>query len=192
MKYLAPVLLLAATQLGAEAVHYDLVPAPGSRLALEVFKTGLMRGKKHTFHFERYRGTLSYDPARPAATRVRLGIEAGSLALKDTWLSARDFQKVQNYALADMLAATRYPELTFELSAVRSTGTEQFEVQGNLTIRGIAKPVVVQVTRPAPLTFEGSGTLKMTAWGLQPPSAGLGTVGTKDEMVFSFAIVVRP
>ncbi len=192
MKYLAPVLLVAATQLGAEAVHYDLAPAPGNRLALEVFKTGLMRGKKHTFLFERYRGTLSYDPARPQATRVRVGIEAGSLALKDTWLSEKDFQKVQNYALAEMLGATRYPELTFESSAVRSTGTEQFEVQGNLTIRGIAKPVVIQVMRRAPLTFEGSSTLKMTAWGLRPPSGGLGTVGTKDEMLFSFAILVRP
>jgi len=192
MKYLAPVLLVAATQLGAEAVNYDLVPAPGSRLALEVFKTGFLRGKRHTFQFERYRGTLSYDPARPEATRVRLGMEAVSLALKDTWLSEKVFQKVQKYALEDMLAATRYPELTFESSAVRSIGTEQFEVQGNLTIRGIAKPVVMQVTRRTPLTFEGSSTLKMTAWGLKPPSGGLGTVGTRDEMIFSFAIVVRP
>ena len=130
--------------------------------------------------------------ARPAATRVRLGIEAGSLVLKDTWLSAKDFQKVQKYALEDMLAATRYPELTFESSAVQSTGTDQFEVQGRLTIRDVAKPVVLRVTRRAPLTFEGSATLKMTSWGLKPPSGGLGTVGTKDEMIVSFAIVVRP
>jgi len=192
MKYLAPVFLLAATQLGAEAVNYDLAPAPGNRLVLEVFKTGFLRGKKHTFHFERYRGTLSYDPAQPTATRVRLGIEAGSLVLKDTWLSAKDFQKVQKYALEDMLAATRYPELTFESSAVQSTGTDQFEVQGKLTIRDVAKPVVIRVTRRAPLTFEGSATLLMTVWGLKPPSGGLGTVGTKDEMAFSFAILVRP
>jgi polyisoprenoid-binding protein YceI len=191
MKYLAPVLLLAATQLVAEAADYELRPAADNRLVLEVFKTGFMRGKKHTFHFERYRGTLSYDPARAEATRVRLVMEAGSLALKDTWLKPKDFQKVQEYALEDMLAATRYPELILESSAVRSTGTDQFEVQGKLTIRGVTKPVVIRVTRRAPLTFEGSATLKMTALGLKQPSAGLGTVGTKDEMVFSFTIVAR-
>jgi polyisoprenoid-binding protein YceI len=191
MKHLAPLLLLAATQLGAEAVKYDLRPAPGNRLVLEVFKTGFMSGKKHTFHFERYRGTLSYDPAHAEATKVRLVMEARSLTLKDTWLKPKDFQKVQEYSLEDMLAATQHPELTFESSAVRSTGTDQFEVQGRLTIRGVTKPVVLRVTRRKPLTFEGSATLKMSAWGLKPPKAGLGTVGTKDEMVFTFTIVAR-
>ena len=174
--------------LAAAAVDYELAPAPGNRLTLEVFKTGLMRGKKHVFEFERYRGSLVYDAATPEAARVQLVMEAAAVVLKDTWLSPKDFQKVQRYALEEMLDAARRPEIRFSSSAVRAAGPGRFEVEGNLTIRGAAKPVVVQVTRTAPRCFEGSARVRMTDYGLKPPAAGLGTVGTRDEMAFSFTL----
>lgn len=188
--------LLPAALLNAQPVAYEIVPSEGSRLAVEVFKTRLMKGKKHLFLFERYHGKLSYDAARPESAQVQLVIEAGSATLKDTWLSAKDFKKVQEYALDDMLGAVRHPEITFSSSGIRASGAGQYEVEGTLAIRGIAKPVRVLVApKPAgegALSFEGSAEIKMTAYGLKPPSAALGTVGTKDEMAFSFALTARP
>lgn len=186
-------LLFSAALLHAEMVEYQIAPAEGTRFALEVFKTGLMRGKKHLFLFERYSGKLWYDAEKTESSRVELTIEAGSATLKDTWLSPKDFKKVQEYALKDMLAAERYPELSFVSTSIRATAANQYEVQGTLSIRGTAKPARVLVSlKPGPtgtLAFEGSTQLKMTDYGLKPPSAGLGTVGTKNEMAVSFSVV---
>jgi hypothetical protein len=37
-------------------------------------------------------------------------------------------------------------------------------------------------------TFTGSATVRITDFGLKPPSAALGVIGTKDEMTFSFVL----
>ncbi len=182
--------LAVAALLPAQTAEYQLAPTQGSRLALEAFKTGLMRGKKHLFEFSRYRGRLLYNAARPEASQVELTIEVANCDLKDTWLSPKDFQKVQRYALHDMLAAERYPEITFTSTAVRPRPDGQFDVDGTLVIRGLARPARVLVAvRPGPI-LEGSARVHMTTYGLKPPSAALGAVGTKDEMLFSF--LLRP
>jgi hypothetical protein len=55
---------------------------------------------------------------------------------------------------------------------------------------GISKPVSVQVILGADLSIQGSAKLKMTDWGMKPPSAALGAIGTRDEM--SVAFVLKP
>jgi polyisoprenoid-binding protein YceI len=79
---------------------------------------------------------------------------------------------------------------------VRRQGEEQFEVEGQLTIRGIARPALVRVlVKPAEggdLLLDGRSTVKMKDYGLKPPSAALGMVGTKDEMEVSFVLRARP
>ena len=44
---------------------YDVRPAEGSRFALEVFKSKLWEGRKHTFVFDRFRGALSFNREQP-------------------------------------------------------------------------------------------------------------------------------
>lgn len=179
------------TYLPAETVERQIRPVAGSRFELQVRKTGLMRGKVHLFVFERYRGTLLYDAQKPENSRVRLTIEAASAVLKDTWLSAADFRKVQQYALETMLAAGKHPHLEFASTVLRAEGNGRYQLQGLLTIRGIAKLVTVLLsTREdgGALTVTGTAQVKMTDYGLKPPSAVLGAVGTRDEMDVSFEI----
>jgi len=185
------VLLVAFTMARADGADYVIRPAPNDRLALEVEKTGVMRGKKHLFLFERYRGTLKYDSAAPEKSQVRLVIESASAVLKDQWLSSNDFQKVTEFTLKDMLAAEKYREIEFVSTRITAKPASHFDVEGSLTIRGIAKPVTVPVTmRPDgdSLVFEGAAKVKMSAYGLKPPSAAMGMVGTRDEMTVSFSL----
>ena len=184
------VILLAAAVwlLGAESMRYDLAPAAGAKVALEVEKTGLWSGRKHLFLFARYRGTLEYDREHPERSQVRFAVESKSVTNQDTWASEKDRQKVIQFTLTEMLAADRYPEIVFSSERIVPKGPDQAEAQGTLTIRGIAKPVVVQVKAKGELWFEGSARFRMTDYGLKPPKAALGAIGTKDEMRLDFVL----
>ena len=186
------ILLLLACAVQAEPRSYEIRPADGTRMELRVYKTGFMRGKVHLFQFPQYKGTLLYDPRKPEASEVTLTIPAASIQLLDTWLSAKDFKSVQQYALKDMLAAERFPEITFSSMAARPLENGVFEVRGTLAIRGVPKPAVVKVTPQtdsgADPRFKGEARIRLTDYGLKPPTAGFGTVGTKDEMDFTFTL----
>ena len=185
-------LAFAAVIANAASVHYEIQPTGNSRLVLTVEKTGLMSGKKHLFLFERYVGTLSYDAASPERSRVDLSIEAASAVCKDTWVSEKDRNKIQEVALRDMLAAETYPKLLFSSASVTRKGANSFDVQGMLTIRGIAKPatvsVVVHSLDERISSVAGQAIVRLKDYGLKPPSAVLGAIGTKNEMTVEFLL----
>ena len=161
MNYLNRVpLILPLVAVLAAAEPYAIHPSQGSRMQLLVTKTGFLKGKQHLFLFERYGGTIQYDPQRPEASQVSLSIESGSAACKDAWLSAKDLGKVQEFALQDMLDVERHPKISFASTAIKQVGSGRFEVQGTLTIRGIAKPAVASVSLTSAaggaLSFEGT------------------------------------
>lgn len=191
-------LLLLVLPLGAEVVTYQIRPAPGNRLALDVAKTGLLSGKKHLFVFERYQGLLRYDRDAPERSRVEMTIESASIVCQDTWVKPKELQKITQTALQDMMAAEQHPRLVFSSTSIARQAESRFEVRGTLTIRGIAKPVVVAVTMTPgsgeTLTFAGRAEVRMKDYGLKPPSAALGMVGTRNEMEVGFqltAVAVR-
>lgn len=176
----------------AETKLYRLQPDPDSRMELLVAKTGFLKGKQHRFLFERYEGTLRYDAGNPSMSHVTLTIDSQSISCKDTWVSAKDLKKIQDLALNEMLDAGRNPAMSFTSTSIRQISADKFEVTGDLTIRTITKPVVVSVTLSSAsagnLQVNGSAEIKMTDYKLKPPSAALGTIGTKDEMAFSFSL----
>jgi polyisoprenoid-binding protein YceI len=195
---LSVLLACAAGFLHGEFVTYELRPAQGARFALTVEKTGLMRGKKHVFVFGAYKGTLLYDPDSPEHSRVDLFVRADSAVCMDKWVSEKDLKKIQAYALNDMLAADRYPELHFSSVGAVRKDENTFEVTGMLTIRGIRKPatIIVSVSRNSGTisSLSGHSVVRLKDYGLKPPTAALGAIGTRNEMTveFSLAPAIRP
>ena len=189
------VFLLPPSLLTAEPLAYEILPADGARFALEVFKTRLMSGKKHLFVAQRYQGQLAYDAAAPEKSRVDITVEATSLICQDEWVKPKDLRKIQDLTFAKMLAVDRYAEITFRSRSIRPRGDGKFEIEGDLTIRGITRPVLLWATlKPGTngeLQIAGSSTVKMTDYGLRPPSAAFGMIGTKDEMAVSFDLKAR-
>lgn len=186
-------LLAAAGLLLGESTVYELKATSGSRFALTVEKTGLLSGKKHLFLFDRYQGMLVYDPETPERSRVELTIDAGSAVCKDSWVSRNDLKKIQDYALHDMLAVEKYPELRFRSTSVVRKSENSFQVAGMLAIRGIENPVTVSVTvdnQRGPLaSLAGQAVVRLKDYGLKPPSAALGAIGTKNEMTVEFLLL---
>jgi polyisoprenoid-binding protein YceI len=196
MKKLLLLALLAAVSAGAQQVAYEIKPAEGSRFALEVYKTGFLRGKKHLFLFDKYQGNLAYDGRAPEKSAVDLTIETASIVIKDDWVSASQSKDIYDHAIGkEMLEVARYPQIRF-VSRQVTGGADQFNVAGDLTIRGVAKPVAVNVTvkvQPGlSLSLAGKAEIKLKDYNLKPPSAALGMIGTKNEMSVDFLLTASP
>lgn len=183
---------LALSSIGLAAT-YQVAPAPGTQFALTVEKTGLYRGKKHLFVFEKYDGKLVFDAQKPEQASIQLTIDSKSAVCKDEWVNAKDIKNIMEEMFGNMLAAKEFPTMTFSSTSIRPLGGNQFEAQGALTIRNKPKPVTVSVqldaADPRKLRLRGSAKIHLKDYGLKPPSAVLGAIGTKEEMPFAFDIV---
>ena len=189
-------LLIMPLSLSAQSSLYEIKPGPDSRFALEIYKTGFMSGKKHLFLFERYAGALNYNVAAPEASKIELNVEAASFVVKDDWVSASQAKSIREEAEGkNGLEVAKHSTIRFVSSSMTRAG-EGFVVQGLLSIRGIEKPVAVNVTmKPGEagnLRFEGTAEVKLRDYGIKPPSAALGTIGTRNEMALSFTLIAKP
>lgn len=168
--------------LGASLYGQNIVP-PDSKVEAIVEKTGLLSGKKHVLRWEQFRGSFSPSPAR-----VELIVEAGSMKVLDDWISASKQEEVRKEAIGkDVLDTARFPQIRFVASGVNGDIGAAFQVPGSLTVRGITKPVTLSVKRNG-ANYEGETRFPMSAFGIKPPKAALGAVGTKDEMTIRFVV----
>lgn len=88
--------------------------------------------------FKNVRGTLEFDPEHPESARVEAIIDARGL-----WSGEPD--RDTHLRSADFLDAERFPTITFRSTAVRVLGSHEAAVSGDLTIRGVARPVQLEV-----------------------------------------------
>ena len=188
--------LAVLSPLYGAVAHYEIAPAPESHFALEITKTGLLAGKTHRFEFLHYHGALYYNAERVADSNLRLTIESKSAICRDTWVKPKDREKIQKYALNEMLDTGQYPEIVFQSTVVQQIEEGSFRVQGRLTIRDQTQPVTVTVkleaSNPQRLRFNGQAKLKLTDYRLKPPTAALGAIGTRDEMTVLFELTGKP
>lgn len=176
-------------------VEHEILPAPNRSLRLAVAKTGLFNGKKHLFSFPRYRGTVRFDRDSPPESSVELEIDARSLVVEDDWVSEQDRAKIKAFTLEQILQASRFPWLRFQSAAVRAAGDE-IRVTGGLTVRDVKRTVAISLrleeASAAGLAFAGHCLFPMSAFGIKPPSAAFGAIGTRDEMELSFELQTQP
>ena len=88
--------------------------------------------------FTDFAGTIQFDPATPERSSVSFSVQTASIDTnqpdRDTHLRSDDFFAVETH-----------PSLTFASTRIVARGSEQFEVAGDLTIRGITRSVVLPV-----------------------------------------------
>ncbi len=128
------------------------------------------------------------DPSRSSATVV---IQAKSI---DTRSAQRDEHLRSN----DFFAMDEFPTITFTSTAVRRTGDAEFDVEGDLTIKGTTRnvtvPFVYEGSAQDPfgntrVGFEGSVVVNRKDWGVTW-NAGLeaGGVLVSDKITLEFEI----
>jgi polyisoprenoid-binding protein YceI len=174
------------------ADRYVIGSAEGSLFKLEVYKTGLMSGKSHIFHFTQFSGELTYDKAEPKNSTIQFFVDSASAVCKDDWVKPKQLKDIEKYALEDMLEAKVHPKIVFESESVSPAADGGFTVVGKLAIRGRAVPSTVTVKlEPAgeSLKFSGAAVVSLKDYGIKPKKAALGTIGTKPEMDVTFSIL---
>ena len=89
-------------------------------------------------HFKNVHGTLDFDPAHPEASSVEVVIDATTLWTGDP---ARD----AHLRSSDFLDVEKHPRITFRSHAVELIGEHDYQVTGDLTIRGVTHQVRLDV-----------------------------------------------
>jgi polyisoprenoid-binding protein YceI len=93
--------------------------------------------------FNEFEGTAYLDGSDPAKSSAKLTIKAASI---DTRNADRDAHLRGN----DFFAMEEYPEITFASTSVEQVSPSEYNVTGDLTIKGTTRPVTV------PFEFTGS------------------------------------
>jgi len=88
--------------------------------------------------FEKFSGTVNFDEAEPARTTVDVQIEAASVNTKEA-------QRDGHLKSPDFFDAAKYPYLAFKSKRVEVKDGHHAKLYGDLTIRDVTKPVVLDV-----------------------------------------------
>lgn len=115
-------------------------------------------------------GSLTYDAAHPAASRLSVSIPVASVQTT----SAKLTDELHN---ADWFDTARYPTATFVSTKVVPTGAGTAAVTGNFTLHGVTRPLTLQVRyvgaginpmdKAYTVGFQATGTLQRSAFGVK-------------------------
>jgi hypothetical protein len=158
-----------------------------SSLKVRVFKSGLFSAFAHDHEIEAPidKGTIS-SSANPG---VQLVVDARKMRVLDPEISADKRSEIQRtMQSSSVLDSEHFPEISFQSTGVKNNGNDLWEVQGNLTLHGQVRPLVVTVTSRDG-HYRGSASLKQSNFGISPIRIAGGTVKVKDEVKVEFDIV---
>ena len=144
--------------------------------------------------FNDFEGSGYFDAEDPAKSHLQLTIQAASIdtrnADRDGHLKSNDFFDMENH-----------PQITFASTAVEPVDAETYRVTGDLTIKGVTKPVTVafEYTGTAVDPFgntriglEGKATVNRKDWGVNwnaALEAGGVLVGEKVTLEFEVSAI---
>ena len=119
--------------------------------------------------FSQVEGTLVYDADKVSASSVEV-----SLPINGLWAFSALFNEHLNSA--DWFDSAQFPTATFKSTKVEAAGEGKLKVTGDLTIRGITKPMVLDATlnkaadhplgKRAAIGFNATATVKRSDFGL--------------------------
>ena len=134
---------------------------------------------KPSANFGQADGTIVYDAEHVATSSVKVTLPLSGLSA-----FVADFEA--HLRSKDFFEVDKYPDATFVSTKVEAAGANKLRVTGDLTMHGVTKPVVLDVTlnKSAPgrdgqprVGFDATATIKRRDFGL-----GLYAPGVSDEV----------
>ena len=122
-----------------------------------------------SINFGQADGTIVYDADDVSASSVEVKLPLnGMSALADEF-----YEHLTGDGWFD---AAKYPDATFKSTRVEAAGEGKLKVTGDLTVKGVTKPVVLEVTlnqagehpmtKAQSIGFDATGTVKRSDFGL--------------------------
>ena len=194
------VIFSAALALAAPALSQDMPQVspvvPAGEFTLDKSHSTVMFAVNHlgfsTYHgqFTAFDASMTFDPKNAAASKLTVTIDATSLSVPAPPEGFLDELKGENF-----LDAGKNPQMKFVSTAIEVTGEKTGKVTGDFTMRGVTKPVTLDVTfnggwagipgmdPHARAGFSAKGVLKRSDFGMVyglPPEGT--TMGVSDEV----------
>ena len=91
--------------------------------------------------FNQYEGEIELENGSFEGAKIKLTIESDSI---NTGNDMRD----NHLKTPEFIDAFTYPEITFESTSVIKSGSDSFEVKGNLTLKETTKEVILTASHP--------------------------------------------
>ena len=118
--------------------------------------------------FTKVSGSIAYDPANLAASKIDASIDT-------TTINTRDAKRDEHLKSPDFFDTAKFPLLTFRSKQVSKVGGK-LQAKGDLTMHGVTREVVLYIDGPTPelkdpwgnLRFGVSASTKLNRkdWGL--------------------------
>lgn len=137
-------------------------------------------------------GTLTLDPAKPAATKLEVTVDTRSVYVPVSKLT-------EELKSADWFDIAKFPEAKFVATKVTANGPEDATIDGDLTLHGVTKPVAIKAhfvgAGPNPINkaftvgFDGKTTIKRTEFGVTKYAP---YIGDNVDLVLHGAFELQP
>lgn len=164
--------LLALSPAAALAAEWRVDPARSTIAAVVNQGGGTFEAR-----FGRFAAEVAFDPARPEATRVAITVDTASFA-------SGHAQRDQVATGDAFLASGSHRDARYVTRAVRPLGGDRYEVEAELELRGVARPLThTAVIAAGPEEARATGEVEMARadWGVGPggqPGPEVGPVVT--------------
>lgn len=106
--------------------------------------------------FRKFDAQIAFDPKKPEAGKVAFTIDMGSATFGSPEVDVE-------LPKATWFNVPKFPQATFQSSAIKAVGAGKFEVAGKLSIKGSSRDVVV----PVALTQAGGSTTATGAFAIK-------------------------
>jgi polyisoprenoid-binding protein YceI len=113
--------------------------------------------------FRKFDAQVAFDPAKPATSKIAFTVDVASATLGSREADAE-------LPKAVWFNTAKFPQATFQSSAVKPLGGGKFEVVGKLSIKGVSTDLVV----PVALTQAGATTTATGAFAIKRLSFKIG------------------
>ena len=175
--------VLAVSFLSAASVAFadqKLLPAQS-----EIVFVSKQMGVPVEGRFKKFDAQLAFDPAKPETSKIAFTVDVASATLGVPETDAE-------LPKATWFNTSKFPQATFQSTAVKGLGGGKFEVSGTLGIKGATRNVVVPVVvTQAGATTSATGTfsLKRLAFQIgQNEWADTSMVADDVQVKFKFAL----
>lgn len=184
------VLAFTAVQSSADEIKPVTTTAPAGVYTEDKAHTSLILHLDHmgfshfTARFTGVEARLEGDPKEPAKAKLEATIDTASLASDNAPAGFLDMLHG-----AEWLNAGAFPKITFHSTKIEMTGPNTAKVTGDLSLHGVTKPVVLDVTfnggypgfemdPQARIGFSAHGSFNRSdfglSYGIPPPGTNMG------------------
>ncbi len=139
----------------------------------------------YSLKFKTFDATVTFDPANIAASKVTATIKPSDLVIgyPQDYVKNHPGTKFKTWEddvanSANLLDGDKFPTITFTSTSVEPSGERSAKVTGDLTLKGVTKPVTLDVTfsgetashyfaKVPAIGFSAVGTFKRSDFGME-------------------------